>query len=137
MNEWLILNYRDERGNNPIRDWLHDKREVPVKARAKIQRILLQLAGTKLWVRPLASNLDHYDGIVEIRVLYMNTQYRLLGCRGPENREFTILFPAREQGDEFLPPNAPTIAQNRMRIVMGEKGIVLKNRRRTCEHIFG
>jgi hypothetical protein len=137
MTEWLILNYRDERGDNPIRDWLMDKREVPVKARAKIQRILLQLAGTKIWTRPLASNLDDYDGIVEIRVLYMNTQYRLLGCRGPENRDFTILFPAREQDDDFVPPNAPTIAENRMRIVMAEQGIVLKNRRRTCEHIFG
>ena len=130
MNEWLFFNYLDERGSNPIRDWLWDKREVPVKARAKIQRILLQLAGTKLWTRPLASNLDDYDGIVEIRVLYQNTQYRLLGFRGPDQREFTILFPAIEQGDDFVPPAAPTIAQTRMKIVIAD-------RRRICEHSFG
>jgi hypothetical protein len=137
MAEWLILDYRDENGTNPVLDWLMDKREVPVKARAKIQRILLQLVGTKLWTRPLASNLDYHDGIVEIRVLYMNTQYRLLGCRGPEDREFTILFPAKEQGGKFVPLNAPTIAMNLMRIVMQERGIPLKKRRHTCEHIFG
>jgi hypothetical protein len=136
MNEWLILDYRDERGDNVIREWLLDKREVPTKARAKIQRILLQLAGTRLWTRPLASNLDDHDGIVEVRIRYMNTQYRLLGYRGPNDREFSILFPAKEQGDEFVPANAPAIAENRMKIVETEKDIVLKNRRRTCEHSF-
>jgi len=130
------LDYVDERGVNPIRDWLLDKREVPTKARAKIQRILLQLAGTRLWTRPLASNLDEYEGIVEIRVLWMNTQYRLLGCRGPEDREFTILFPAIEQGDVFVPKSAPSIAQARMKTVFTEKGIPIARRRRSCEHNF-
>jgi len=129
MNEWLFFDYLDERGTNPIQDWLSDKREVPVKARAKIQRILLQLAGTRLWTRPLASNLDAYEGIVEIRVLWMNTQYRLLGFRGPGDREFTLLFPAKEQGDEFVPPGAPKIAQTRM-------DIVIADRRRIVEHRF-
>src|SRR5437016_13111800 len=116
MNEWLILDYIDERGINIIQEWLMDKREVPTKARAKIQRILLQLAGTKLWTRPLASNLDGYPEIVEIRILWMNTQYRLLGFRGPIDREFTILFPAIEQGNQFVPLSAPSIAVNRMQL---------------------
>ena len=130
MNEWLFLDYLDERARNPIREWLMDKRQVPVKARAKIQRILLQLAGTALWTRPLASNLDGYEGIVEIRVRWMNVQYRLLGFRGPADRQFTLLFPAHEQGDEFVPLNAPKIAQDRMRIVKGDWS-------RACEHRFG
>ena len=129
MAEWSFWDYLEERGGNPIHDWLMDKREVPTKARAKIQRILLQLAGTKLWTRPLASNLDDYDEIVEIRIRYMNIQYRLLGFRGPAEREFTILFPAKEQGDEFVPPNAPLIAQTRMETVKAD-------RRRICEHRF-
>ena len=137
MNEWLFLDYVDERGVNVIQDWLMDKREVPIKARAKIQRLLLQLAGTKLWARPWASNLDDYDAIVEIRVLWMNTQYRLLGFRGPENREFTILFPAKEQGDAFVPANAPSIAQSRMKLVLTERGVALHDRRRTRVHTFG
>lgn len=106
-----------------------DKRKVPVKARAKIQRILLQLAGTLLWTRPLASNLDDYDGIVEIRILRMNVQYRLLGFRGPGEREFTILFPAKEQGGQFVPLAAPQIAQTRMHIVIADRS-------RIREHSF-
>src|SRR5882724_3481311 len=117
MNEWLFFDYIDERGTNPISDWLMDKRLVPVKARAKIQRVLLQLAGTELWTRPLASNLDGFPRIVEIRIRWMNTQYRLLGYRGPRDRQFTILFPAVEKGDDFVPQNAPLIAENRMGLV--------------------
>lgn len=74
-----------DRGQSPIEDWLEDRREVPIKAKAKIDRVLLQLSDTPLWVRPLASNLDDYPGIVEIRILYMNVQYRLLGFRAPSS----------------------------------------------------
>lgn len=129
MNEWLFFDYIDERGTNPIQDWLMDRRAVPVKARAKIQRILLQLAGTALWARPLASNLDDYEGIVEIRIRWMNTQYRLLGFRGPDVRCFSILVPAIEQGDQFVPLNAPDIATTRM-------AIVIADRRRVVEHRY-
>lgn len=124
----MFFDYVDERGTNPIRDWLMDKRIVPVKARAKIQRILLQLAGTALWIRPLASNLDDYEGIVEIRVRWMNTQYRLLGFRGPEDRQFSILFPALEQGDEFVPRSAPIIAVDRMAIVNADRRRIVEHR---------
>jgi hypothetical protein len=129
MNEWTFWDYLDERGTNPIQEWLHDKSVVPLKAKAKIDRHLLQLAGTKLWIRPFASNLDGYPGVVEIRVRWMNTQYRLLGFRGPVDRQFTLLFPALEQGDEFVPLNAPEIAQVRMAIVM-------KDRSRSVEHRY-
>jgi hypothetical protein len=129
MTEWSFWDYVDERGVNVIDHWLMDKREVPVKTRAKITRLLLQLAGTPLWTRPLASNLDDCDGIVEIRILRMNVQYRLLGFRGPTDRQFTLLVPARERGGEFFPKAAPKIAETRMRIV-------LKDRSRVCEHIF-
>lgn len=129
MNEWSFRDFIDG-DRNPIREWLMDKRQVPVKARAKIQRILLQLTGTRLWTRPLASNLDGYPAIVEIRIRWMNTQYRLLGYRGPIEREFTLLYPALEKGDQFVPLNAPEIAENRMALVEAD-------RRRTVEHSFG
>lgn len=123
------MDYLDERGTSPIQDWLRDVRQVPIKAKAKIDRILLQLAGTRLWVRPLASNLDDYPGIVEIRVRWMNTQYRILGFRGPDERQFTILFPALEQGDQFQPLSAPEIATTRMQIVETDWS-------RACEHRY-
>jgi hypothetical protein len=129
MSEWVFFDYIDD-GKNPIQEWLRDKRQVPAKARAKIQRILLQLAGTALWTRPLASNLDGFPGIVEIRIRWMNTQYRLLGYRGPGERQFTLLFPALEKGDQFVPLNAPQIAQNRMTVIESD-------RKRINEHFFG
>jgi hypothetical protein len=128
MNEWTFFDYIDERGTNPIRDWLMDRRAVPVKARAKIQRILLQLAGTALWTRPLASNLDDYEGIVEIRIRWMNIQYRLLGFRGPDDRQFSILVPAIEQGDEFVPLTAAGIARTRMSIVIADRRRIIEHR---------
>jgi hypothetical protein len=129
MNEWEFRDFIDG-GRNQIWDWLVDKRQVPVKARAKIQRTLLQLAGTALWTRPLASNLDGYPGIVEIRIRWMNTQYRLLGYRGPSERQFALLYPALEKGDQFVPLNAPAIAENRMALVEADRS-------RTIEHKFG
>src|SRR5712692_8533738 len=65
----------------------------------------LAVSGTPLWTRPLASNLDDYDGIVEIRIRYMNIQYLLMGFMGPYIRQFTWLFPAFEQGNKFIPRN--------------------------------
>jgi len=127
MNEWLLLDYI-ERDGNPIRDWLDDKTRVPTKAKAKIQRILMQLAGTRLWTRPLASNLDDYPGIVEIRIRWMNVQHRLLGFRGPGEREFTLLFPALEKDDQFVPLNAPSIAVGRMSVVQSDRSRVREHR---------
>lgn len=127
MNEWLFLDYI-ERDRNPIRDWLDDRARVPVKAKAKIQRILLQLAGARLWTRPLASNLDGYPGIVEIRIRRMNTQYRLLGYRGLGEREFTLLFPAAAKDDKFVPFNAPAIAAGRMSVVQSDRSKVREHR---------
>lgn len=115
--EWSFLNYTDGRGN-PIAEWFQDRRSLSVKAKAKIDRTLLQLANTKHWVRPWASNLHNYDGILEIRVFYDNIQFRLLGFRGPGPRQFTILFPAQEKNDEFIPRNAPQIAVNRMKEIL-------------------
>lgn len=128
MNEWQFFDYIDERGTNPIETWLVDKRVVPVKARARIQRILLQLAGTPLWTRPLASNLEGYEGIVEIRIRWMNTQYRLLGYRGRNVREFSLLVPALEKDNEFVPLNAPMIARTRMAIVEADRRRIIEHR---------
>jgi len=126
-NEWTFYDFTDG-PSNPIAEWLSDRRQVPIKAKAKIDTILLRLAETPLWVRPLTSNLDGYEEIVEIRIRYMNTQYRLLGFRGPEVRQFTILFPAIEQGDEFVPRNAPMIAESRMKLVKREPRRALVHR---------
>ncbi|MGB6385277.1 MAG: hypothetical protein WBF25_08640 [Terriglobales bacterium] len=129
MNQWLFFDYIDERDTNPIEEWLMDKKVVPTKARAKINVLLLRLAGTERWKRPETSNLDGYPGIIEIRIRWMNTQYRLLGFRGPSERQFSLLVPAVEKDDEFVPLNAPNTASKRMIEI-------IENRRRISEHRF-
>jgi len=109
-----------------------DQRQAlcPSKGEGENSTYSLAVGGTVSWTRPLASNLDGYPEIVEVRIRWMNTQYRLLGYRGPGEREFTLLFPALEKGDQFVPLNAPEIATNRM-------SIVKVDRSRIREHSFG
>jgi hypothetical protein len=128
MTEWRFFDYIDERGTNPIEEWLMDKRAVPVGARAKIQKILLNLAGFPKWERPLTSTLNGYDRIIEIRIRWMNTQYRLLGFRGPAEKQFSILVPAIEKDDEFVPLNSPIIATSRMKIVSADRRRIIEHR---------
>jgi hypothetical protein len=72
--------------------------------------------------------LDGYEGIVEIRIRWMNTQYRLLGFRGPDEREFSLLVPTIEQDDEFVPPTAPGIAITRMNVVIADRRRIIEHR---------
>jgi hypothetical protein len=58
----------------------------------------------------------------------MNTQYRLLGFRGPDERQFSLLVPAIEQDDEFVPPTAPSIARTRMTIVNADRRRIIEHR---------
>jgi len=57
----------------------------------------------------------------------MNTQYRILGFRGPEDRQFTLLIPAIEQGDKFVPATAPSIARTRMAIVIADRSRIIEH----------
>lgn len=65
--------------------------------------------------------LTGYSGIFEIKFRVANVVYRPLGCFGPDRMDFTFLIGAREQGDEFLPQNAPDIAVKRMAIIQADR----------------
>ena len=58
----------------------------------------------------------------------MNTQYRLLGYRGRNVREFSLLVPALEKDNEFVPLNAPMIARTRMAIVEADRRRIIEHR---------
>lgn len=75
------------------------------------------------------SPLTGYSGIFEIKFRVANVLYRPLGCFGPERMDFTFLIGANEQGDKFVPRNAPDIAFDRM-------GILKADRRRARECDF-
>ena len=78
---------------------------------------------------PFVSQLTDSDGIYEIRFKVRNVLYRPLGFFGPSRHEFTLLIPAREQGDRFVPRNAISLAEER-------KQIILQNKERACECDF-
>lgn len=64
--------------------------------------------------------LTGYAGIFEIKFRVANILYRPLGCFGPERRDFTFLIGANEQGDQFVPLNAPLIASQRRDVIQAD-----------------
>lgn len=52
-------------------------------------------------------------GLGEVRFFVDRVQQRPLGFRGPRADLFTLVFPAKEIGDQFVPKNAIAIAQRR------------------------
>lgn len=114
MDYWTFKVYISENGANEIEGWLAD---LPPKVRAKIRARFSYLAITRIWIKNYAEKLKGYENIIEIKITYLNTQYRPLGCCGPGAREFTLLIPAKEIGSEFEPKHAPTTAQKRCKLI--------------------
>jgi hypothetical protein len=52
----------------------------------------------------------------------------LLGFRGPDERQFSLLVPAIEKDNEFVPVSAPAVAITRMKIVTGDRRRIIEHR---------
>jgi hypothetical protein len=66
------------------------------------------------WKLPLFRSLHgEASGLGEIRFMADRVQQRPLGFRGPSGDVFTLLYPAKEQSDRFIPRNACGIALSR------------------------
>lgn len=120
MSLWVFKSYlteSGEHGRDVINDWYND---LPVKAQAKFRVVLEQLRDKPLpWPQVLSKPLE--QGISELRFKINKILYRPLGFFGPDNGEFTLVMPAREQGDEFIPRNALQTAIERKSIVQNDK----------------
>ena len=93
---------------------------LPVKAQVRFRTVLEHLRDTPLpWPLVLSKPLE--QGISELRFTVNRIVYRPLGFFGPGNGEYTLLMPAREQGDEFIPRNALQTAIERKDIVLNDK----------------
>lgn len=121
MSYWTFKVYICEDGANEIEGWLAD---LPPKVRAKIRARFSYLAITRIWIKKYAEKLKGYENIIEIKITYQNIQYRPLGCCGPGPREFTLLMPAKERGNEFEPKNAPISAQKRCKLIHQDRRYV-------------
>lgn len=89
-SEFTFYDYVE--GTNLVHEWLNT---LPVSVKAKFNKWLLHLeaVGPGEWKHRLVDTLTGTcKGLFEIRVSEVHIQYRLLGCRGPGNREPTLLY---------------------------------------------
>ena len=128
MPLWTFKCFLSEQGKDVIDEWYA---ELPPAAQGKFDIILEHLRDTPntQWNPNLVKPLTNSDGIFEIRFKVRNVLYRPLGFFGPDRYEFTLLMPAREQGNAFVPRHAQDRAEER-------KNAVLRDRRRARECHF-
>lgn len=70
------------------------------------------------WVMPYCKFLS--AGIIEIRFIDRRVQQRPLGYFGPNTKEFSFLYPAKEKGGEFIPRDAIARAVQRKELVKAD-----------------
>jgi len=101
---WTFKVFIEDNGKNVIADWLQ---QLPSSAQEAIETRLRYLSVTEKWQRPAFDKLKGIDHIHEIRVKdhLANTEYRLLGCYGPNRKEFTLLIGTSKKGQVYDPKN--------------------------------
>ena len=110
---WTFRTYVSARGEAEVPTW-YDLQTLKVQATFDQRLRTLQQMEISEWRDPYSKRLKgKCDGLIEIRFLADRVQHRPLGWFGPSQREFTILFCAREIGDRFDPPNACEVALGR------------------------
>lgn len=119
MNKWTIKTFITERGISVIQKWLDG---LPKTAQADIDERIRFLSVTGFWYRPYAAKLKGYDEIWEIRIRSGKVQYRPLGCFGPGEKVFSLLFGAIEKGSRFEPKDAPKTAEIRKLLIYENEG---------------
>lgn len=125
MKRWSFRNYVQVGGKNRVRKWYL---ELTVKEQAKLDRLLVVLEQQEYWQFPQYKALsDVKAGLGEIRWKGGGKQMRLLGCRGPERGQYTLLLGCSHKGDRYTPTSALKTAAADLALL--EKGIG-----ETCEH---
>jgi hypothetical protein len=122
----VFKDYLSANGENEILDWLNS---LPKGAKARINTAIRFLEAMERLEMPYARVLKgNCAGLLELRILFDNVQYRPLCCYGPGMRDVTLLVGAREKGSKFEPRTACEMA-------LARKG-ALTLKERTCDHDF-
>lgn len=122
---WTFRDYVNRRGENEIHSWLDS---LPKRAKVRINTTISRLELMETLGMPHIKKLTGpCDGLLELRVLCENVQYRPLCAHGPGEREVTLLVGAIEKGGR-LPSSACSTALARKQ-QLGQKGS-------TCDHDF-
>jgi len=112
MPAWVILDYVEKSGRNPIRDWLDSLDEDD---RAKIDRRLLQMIGLPRWPEKWASKYKGYDEIFELRITGNKVQYRPLYAYFGRGR-LILLVGAIERGNKIPKSDLETAVERLNRV---------------------
>ena len=97
MAEWVILDYVEPSGRNPIREWLDG---LPMADQAKVDYRLQQMLVLPKWSDKWVSKYRGTKELYEFRISGNKVQYRPLGTYYGR-RTYVLLAGAIEKGDEI------------------------------------
>jgi hypothetical protein len=120
---WLFKVFLDD-GVDVINPWLA---ALPLMVQERFRALLSYMEITQLWKGEYFKALREHRNLYEIR-LTGSIQYRLLGCYGPNPREFTLLIGTTKVANRkgktrittWTPRNALAIASQRRDSVLSD-----------------
>jgi hypothetical protein len=116
MDAWSFFDFVTERGENDILRWLND---IPKAAKAKINGRIVALRGFSIIPDQYISAYTGWPGLLELRIVCDNVQYRPFGFYGPIRGQFTLLVGGVEKGGK-IPRSLLEVADERRKIVMAD-----------------
>lgn len=121
-----LYDFVNTNGTNEFKDWT---RTLQSSERGKLNQRLDKLEQVGVAMRPVMLTGTGIGGLEKLRIKG-NTQLRPLVTDGPINygKEFTLLFGAREKGNNWIPANACQQALSR-------KAAIIEDTDRRVEHV--
>ena len=121
MGLWIFMEFVTSGDRGVITEWYDG---LDIEAQEDFHARLERLANLQrhLWKRPLYASIK--DGIGEIIFKANRIQYRPLGWFGPQQGQFTLLFPAEERNGRFVPDDAVKHATQRRTIILSDENKV-------------
>jgi hypothetical protein len=123
---WTFFNFVTIRSNgetfNEIHAWLNSK-DVPKKAKAKINASLIALQGFPIFPEQYFSAYKGWDDLYELKIVCSGVQYRPFGFYGPNRRQFTLLVGSIEKGK--VPTSTLEVADERRKLVITDPSRVI------------
>ncbi len=129
MVYWRFYDFIVRIDRTGLEEWIHTlPRKVRKYVSEEVETRLEYLAHVEEWDRPDTGQLA--NGLIEIRIKLLRTQYRPICFYGPDRGEVSLLTGAIEKDRALIPPSAVSKATDR-------KNLILSDRRHVREHIIG
>lgn len=100
---------------NEIEEWIESLPKINYKVRV---RTTINHLETQKDMRSIYfDNYTSSDNIYEVRFKFSKDLYRIFGCFGPREKEFTLLIVAKKTGGKLDPPNVIKLAEKRCELI--------------------